>query len=144
MSSINPCYSDTGVHENRTSCSDLKEKTNNDLNKSYRDSSDSSDDSISDNYDSDEEDVSTEQAEDQNIQNPKLQLEHADNQKAVDQATQNPQTIQKIPKYGVKTEYQLPDENEIKKKFEISIEDKSVFKYLSLNISQQQNEIQVH
>ena len=143
MSSIT-CYSDTGVQENRTSCSDLKEKTNNDLNKSYRDSSDSSDDSISDNYDSDEEDVSTEQAEDQNIQNPKLQLEHADNQKAVDQATQNPQTIQKIPKYGVKIEYQLPDENEIKKKFEISIEDKSVFKYLSLNISQRQNEIHVH
>ena len=51
-----------------------------------------------------------------------MNLEPADDQQAVDQATQNPRsnlqnpTIQhgKIPKSGVKIQYQLPDENEIK------------------------------
>ena len=89
------------------------------MNKTYEDSSDSKEDKISDNNDSVEEYFPSEQADDQNIQNHQLNLEHADNQQAVDQATQNPQsnlqnpTIQhgKIPKSGVKIQYQLPDEN---------------------------------
>ena len=92
------------------------------MNKTCKDSSDSSEDNISDNYDSDAEDFSSEQADDQNIQNHQLNLEHADDQQAVDQVTQNPQsnlqnpTIQhrKIPKSGVTIQYQLPGENEIK------------------------------
>ena len=46
---------DKGVYENRKSCSDLKEKTNNDLSKTYEDSSNISEDNISDNYDSNED-----------------------------------------------------------------------------------------
>ena len=56
-----------------------------------------------------------------------LNLEHADDQQVVDQATQNPKsnlqnpTIQhsKIPKSGVMIQYQLPDENEIKEAKEL-------------------------
>ena len=82
------------------------------------DSSDSSESNISDNYDSNEEDFSSEQADDQNIQNHQLNLGHADDQQAFDQATQNPQstlqnpTIQHVTFQNLK--YQLPDENEIK------------------------------
>ena len=92
------------------------------MNKTYEDSSESSEDNISDNYDSDEEDFPSEQADDQNIQNHQYNLEHGDDQKAVNQATQNLQsnlespTIQlgKILKSGVKIQYQLPEENETK------------------------------
>ena len=56
-----------------------------------------------------------------------LNLEHADDQQAVDQATQNPKsnlqnpTFQhsKTPKSGVTIQYQLPDENEIKEAKEL-------------------------
>ena len=65
---------DKEVHENKTSWSNLKEK-NNVLNKTYEDSSDSSNDNISDNCDSNE-DFPSEQADDQNIQNHQLNLEH--------------------------------------------------------------------
>ena len=64
---------DKEVHENKT-WSNLKEK-NNVLNKTYEDSSDSSNDNISDNCDSNE-DFPSEQADDQNIQNHQLNLEH--------------------------------------------------------------------
>ena len=83
---------DKGVHENRRSCGNLKEKTNHGLNKAYEDSSDSSEDNIGDNYDSNEKDFPSEQADDQNIQNDQLNLKHADDQQAVDQPTQNPQS----------------------------------------------------
>ena len=77
---------DKGVHENRRSCSDLKEKQTNE------DSSDSSEDNISDNYDSNEEDFSSEQADDRNVWNPQMNLEHADDKQGVDRTTQNPQS----------------------------------------------------
>ena len=54
----------------------FKRKKKNVLNKTYEDSSDSSNDNISDNCDSNEEDFPSEQADDQNIQNHRLNLEH--------------------------------------------------------------------
>ena len=69
-----------------------------------------------------EEDFPSEEADDQNIQNPQMNFEYGDDQQTVDQASQNPQSnlqnpnIQhsKIPKSGVKIQYQLLDENELK------------------------------
>ena len=97
------------------------------MNKRCDNNRDSNEDSISDNFDNSEEDFSSEQTEYQNIQNPQMNLELADDQQAVDQATQNSQsnlqnpTIHhgKIPKSGVKIQYQLPDENEINKTKEL-------------------------
>ena len=69
-----------------------------------------------------EEDFPSEKADDQNIQNPQLNFEYGDDQQTVDQASQNPQSnlqnpnIQhsKIAKSGVKIQYQLLDEIELK------------------------------